>query len=361
MPDSSTIIQLLEENFVGVMIVGFLILFVVTNNNFEKRINRLFLAAACIVLLVIVEEAWEAQLALSPNYEPLRVLLSALGYTLRPAIPFLMILIAKKLPRKRLLLLSIPLILNALIAFSSLFCKISFGYSQENEFIRGPLGFTPFIVAGFYILLAIALVFQIYIDMGILEMLILSAIVLFTFLATILESIFHMQFIQCPCMATSLTFFYLFLHCNQNNRDPLTEALTRRRFYLDAKKNPAALSAVISLDLNDLKLINDQQSHMEGDKALNTVSMIIKQHKGVHAALYRVGGDEFIILCYKMKEDDIQKLIDKIRADLQKTPYRCAIGYAMNDANADFESVCHIADNLMYQNKREMKGNRRRS
>lgn len=350
------ILELIENNFVGVTLLLCLILFILTNNNFEKRTNRLFLIAAISILIVIIEEAWEAHLALSPVRQSLRVPLSALGYSLRPIIPFLTMLIAKKYSRKQLALLTAPMIFNTLIAFSSLFCGISFSYSADNEFVRGPLGYMPFIVAAFYVCGAIILLFKTYKDVGIMEMMILTAIVLLAFAATIMESRYHLQFIQCPGMATSLTFFYLFLHSNQNNRDPLTEALTRRRFYLDSENKDAALTAVISLDLNDLKKINDENSHMEGDKALYTVAQIVKRYTGLRAKLYRVGGDEFMILCYKMSEENIKKMIGMIRKDLENTPYRCAIGYAMNTEQMSFKEVCLAADNLMYENKRQMKG-----
>lgn len=350
------ILELIENNFVGVTLTLCLILFILTNNNFEERTNRLFLVAAVSILIVIIEEAWEAQLALSPVYQPLRVPLSALGYALRPALPFCTMLIARKFRGRQLALLAAPLVFNTLVAFSSLFCGLSFSYSADNKFVRGPLGYTPFIVAAFYVVGAIALLFITYKGGGRMEMMILTAIVLLAFLATIMESRFHLQFIQCPGMATSLTFFYMFLHSSQNNRDPLTEALTRRRFYLDSNKNHAAISAVISLDLNDLKKLNDQKSHLEGDRALCTVAKIVKRYMGLRATLYRVGGDEFMILCCKMDEENVQKIISMIRRDLEETDYRCAIGYAMKPAKMSFKSACHIADNAMYENKRQMKG-----
>lgn len=349
------LLQFIQDNIIAVTITVFLILFIITNNNFEKRTNQLFLAAAFCILILIFEEAWEANLALSPTYEPLRVPLSALGYTLRPIIPFFAMLIAKKFERKQLYILIIPLIINGLVAFSSLFCKISFSYTANNEFVRGVLGITPFIVAGFYVILAIYLMFITYKDMGLMEMLILSAIVLLAFITTIMESLFHLRFIQCPGMATSITFYYMFLHSNQNNRDPLTEALTRRRFYLDSKKYYSSLSAVVSLDINDLKKLNDQYTHVEGDKALSTVGRIVKNNIGTRASLYRTGGDEFIILCYKMNEEKVQQMIKKIQNDLNKTNYKCAIGYVMKSNQTNVESICRDADDIMYENKRNMK------
>lgn len=347
--------ELIQDNFVAVAITSFLILFIVTNNNFEKRINNLFLSAAACVLVLIVEEAWEAQLALSPTYEPLRVPLSAIGYALRPLVPFLLVQITKSFSKKRLVLLSLPLVFNTLVSFSALFCGISFSYSADNKFVRGPLGVTPFVVAAIYICFVLVLTLS-SCEMGSLtEAMIISAIVLLAFLSTILESIFHFQFIQNPSIATSITFYYLFLHSNRNNRDALTGSLTRRRFYIDSEKYKQTLSAVISVDLNNLKELNDIQGHVAGDKALITVAKTMGKYTGSKVSLYRIGGDEFMLLCYRMKEKHVIELISKIRADLEKTEYRCAIGYAICLQQSLFDSACQKADEMMYEDKRKMK------
>lgn len=353
------ILQLIEDNYVAVVITAFLMIFAYTNNNFEKNKNRMFLAAAYCILLLIIEEAWEAQLALRAKPTMLRVLLSAIGYSLRPMIPFFLCLTNKRYTRKQLFLLLIPLVYNGLVAFSALFSSISFSYSPDNHFVRGPLGITPFLIAAFYIAVLLYQTTRSWRKGGMKEAMILTAIVMLAFLSTVLESIFGFQFIQNPSMATSVTFFYLFLHSNQNNRDPLTGALTRRRFYLDADKHSSTLTAVISLDLNNLKTLNDQYGHLEGDRALTGVTDIIQHYMGTHSSLYRTGGDEFMILCYKMKAEAVETLIEKIRNDLSNTKYRCAIGYVLYTQQMNIERACQIADSVMYENKRLMKAESR--
>lgn len=350
------IFQLIQDNFVAVAISLFLILFILTNNNFPRRTNLLFLAATCCVLVLIVTEAWEAHLALSTVYQPLRVPLSAIGYTLRPTIPYLLMLMIRGRSKARFLPLTIPLLLNALTAFSALFCGISFGYTPDNAFLRGPLGYAPFLVAAFYMAVLLVYTFKTCRNGGRAEALILTAIVLLAFLSTVLESLFHFRFIQNPSMATSITFYYLFLHSNQSNRDTLTGALTRRRFYLDAQKYAASMTAVVSLDLNDLKQLNDRQGHLAGDQALRCVAAAIANHTGPNASLYRTGGDEFMLLCYKLDKAQVGELIAAIRADLARTSYRCAIGCAYFSHQEDFDAVCQLADNMMYDDKRRMKG-----
>lgn len=349
------ILDLIKENYVAVVITMLLIVFVLTNNNFEKRTNYFFLLSALCVLVLIVTEAWEARLALNDVYTPPRILLSAIGYSLRSLIPFLLIMTIKSYAGRQLMLFSLPALLNALVSFSALFCGISFGYTADNQFIRGPLGYLPFITAGVYIVILLALTVRNCRDGGIMEVMIITAIVLLAFLSTVLESIFAIPFIQNPSIATSITFYYLFLHTNRSNRDQLTGALNRRRFYLDAEKHKSTLAAIISLDVNNLKVLNDQYGHLEGDKALVAVTRLIKEHTGTHSALYRTGGDEFIILCYKMDEEAVRRMVGDICSELEQTEYRCAVGYAMYSPGMDFETACQMADNVMYDNKRRMK------
>lgn len=347
----------IQNNFVAIAIALFLSLFIITNNNFEKKTNRLFISAVFCVLVLIFEEAWEAQLAMNTVYTSPRITLSAIGYTLRPMIAYFLVNIFKNYNKAENIWLTAPLVINGLVAFSSLFCGISFGYTPDNEFVRGPLGYTPFVVSGFYIAILLVLTLKQYKNSNSKEAMIISAIVLLAFTSTVLESIFHFQFIQNPSIATSITFYYLFLHSNRNNRDPLTGALTRRRFYFDAQSFASSLSAVISLDINYLKELNDKRGHVAGDKALITIADTIKNHTSARVSFYRIGGDEFMILCYKKSEDEIKQLIGKIRADVKKTGYSCAIGYAMcpRAGKFDFDCVCQSADHMMYDDKRRIK------
>ncbi len=116
-----------------------------------------------------------------------------------------------------------------------------------------------------------------------------------------------------------------------------------------------SLTAVISIDLNNLKTINDHNGHAAGDTALCTIVSCIQNilPKGCH--LYRTGGDEFMILCSHCSKEEIPSLIAHIRKDLAKTPYSCAIGFATPDADLDFEQICSVADSAMYANKKELK------
>lgn len=354
------VFEIIQRNFVGVAINLFLILFILTNNNFEKRTNRLFLSAATCVLALIITETWEAQLALRSSYAAVRVPLSVIGYILRPTIAYLLVRMIQGNTGKSITLLTIPLIFNVVVCMTAFFSPVAFSYTLDNQFVRGPLGLTPFIVAGFYVIILLALNMRGFRNGWSMEAMIVSAIVMLAFISTVMESVFRFQSIQNASIGISITYYYLFLHSNRNNRDPLTGVLTRSRFYLDGEKHSSSLTAVISLDLNNLKTLNDQYGHEAGDRALvvtaDTISKCLPRGAGGHAALYRIGGDEFMILCYRLSEDDVQVMISRIRMEMAKTEYSCAMGYAVFSQNMELDQACHLADKAMYENKRHMKG-----
>lgn len=345
----------IEQNFITIVITLFLIMFILTNSNFEEKTNHLFLASALCILILIAEETWEVQFAQQTTQSQMRVLLSAIGYTLRPTAVYFLVLIIYQKTLKHISILSIPIIINAIVSFSALFCNWAFWYTPNNEFVRGPLGVIPFIVAGFYVIMLLYRTIKESRKGSVVEVMILCSIGFLTVIATIMESVFGFRGIQTACGGISITFFYLFLHTNQNNRDPLTGALTRRKFYLDGAKYNNILTAVISLDLNDLKELNDEYGHLEGDKALISITQIVKKYMNKNSALYRTGGDEFMILCYRMDEEKVKNLISHLQNDMQRTSYRCAFGYALHNSQKALDLTCQIADSAMYENKAVMK------
>lgn len=114
----------------------------------------------------------------------------------------------------------------------------------------------------------------------------------------------------------------------------------------------ANLSAVISIDLNELKKWNDQYGHAQGDDAICSLVQCVNSALPENCFLYRVGGDEFMILCFNQKSSTVEKIKDKIQKNISKTPYSCAIGIAYNDGESDFNKLCSWADKAMYEEKK---------
>lgn len=126
------------------------------------------------------------------------------------------------------------------------------------------------------------------------------------------------------------------------------------------------LLAVLFLDLDRFKSINDSLGHAQGDLLLKKVAIRLNQTLANDARAYRYGGDEFIILIEKTNQQEIEQLTKRLMKNLI-TPYTMdgleivntpSIGISIypNDG-IDSETLIKKADNAMYHAKRVGKSN----
>lgn len=347
--------QLIQLNFGTVILMICLLIFIMTNNYFDKRIKILFGASCMLVLCLVVADSVEYWTSTLPELTVLRIWMSAIGYSLRPAIIFVVILIMLRRHKQKLIWLTIPLIINTFLAFSALYTDIAYSYSPDNEFIRGPLGYFAFVTSGFYALVLLLCTLKQYKSIHFSETFITIAVVCTFVISTVMESVWKYDGVINTTGATALVFYYLYLNTQQFKRDSMTKTLNRRCFYLDAQKNISNLSAVMSIDLNNLKQWNDENGHAKGDDAICTLANCVQTVLPRNCFLYRTGGDEFMILCFHKKESQVKQLLVNIKAEVSKTPYSCAIGIAYNENQIDFDKLCSEADKAMYEDKFNIK------
>ena len=122
----------------------------------------------------------------------------------------------------------------------------------------------------------------------------------------------------------------------------------------------------VMLDLNNLKVINDNYGHEKGDIAIQNLCRMIGE-VFAHSPAFRVGGDEFVVLLQDEDYRDAESLVKRFKdrgrgssADRSAKPWdrvTGAIGYALYDERLDSgpESVLSRADREMYTCKKNMK------
>lgn len=106
--------------------------------------------------------------------------------------------------------------------------------------------------------------------------------------------------------------------------DTLT-SLYNRRYLLDvfpklqaqAKRDSNLLSAIM-IDLDHFKLINDKYGHLAGDQCLMEFSAVMRNQSRQNDYLFRLGGEEFLILTLGENVDGVMALAEKIRQALEK-------------------------------------------
>lgn len=125
-------------------------------------------------------------------------------------------------------------------------------------------------------------------------------------------------------------------------------------------------SAVVMMDADGLKEINDTYGHDKGDIYLQSIAGIIQQFGTAGSLAARQSGDEFILFLYQYKsEQELLKAICMLECaqnqstaaldDQVSVPLRFSLGYSLNRADATYQDLIREADQKMYENKRERK------
>ena len=346
--------DLVLMDYAAVMLTICLLSFIITNDYFAKRTRELFLRACFLLLVLVVADSIEYWTATFNHFSILRVWMSAIGYSLRPAIIYVIISLMNSREKSKKWML-VPIVINAFIAFSVLFTDVAYSYTADNQFVRGPIGYFAFVTSGIYLVVLFIYTYRMYRISDIWEMCVTVVAMVMLTISVIFESVLKLEGMINTMGAVTIVFYYLYLNTQQFKRDALTGVLNRRCFYLDAEKRNEHISAVISIDLNNLKMWNDEYGHAKGDEAIKTIVQSIQRVLDKNCFLYRTGGDEFMVLCFEKQRDMIEKMLKDMHAELEKTPYNCAIGVAYREAEESFQELCSCADREMYENKARMK------
>lgn len=143
--------------------------------------------------------------------------------------------------------------------------------------------------------------------------------------------------------------------------DVLTQ-LRNRAFFVEelnriTRKGPWPLS-VVTLDLNGLKLVNDEQGHAAGDAMLRRVGEVLTKAVDDTCCAARVGGDEFTILLPGIDERGAMALTERIASLVELNnqfysgePLSMAVGVASCSSGDQVEATLNRADHAMYAEK----------
>ena len=312
-------------------------------------IQRMYVLIVGVFLLSVVVYL-EFLLADQGTGRDLRIVLMAIRYS---ATPFIVAQVIFTLIKKQSRLLFVPAVALAVIDIISIFTGVVFRIDAAGVFSRGPLGMLPFVVAGLY---CVALLFILFRNCNRQAMEIIP--IVFLCIALLSGLLFPFVFgkayanIFCTTIAVALFVYYEFMILQLTKKDSLTGLLNRHAFYADLMKNPEDLSALVSIDMNGLKTINDTEGHAAGDEAISTLARCFQRALTRRQSAYRIGGDEFVILCRRCSHDDLAQLVERIRRSVADTPYSCAIGYSEAAYGTKPASeMLRESDKMMYAEK----------
>lgn len=163
---------------------------------------------------------------------------------------------------------------------------------------------------------------------------------------------------------------------HERDHDSMTQLLNRRAFYNSAYeifKEPENMrvAAVIMLDIDNLKYVNDTYGHDKGDKYIIAAAKSLEKTCNEYtdkAIISRLAGDEFSIILYGAnKKEEIRQIAVQILENISNTKITVAIGVEMllrvsiglswyPDDSLTFNKLLKFADYAMYQVKNSTKG-----
>ena len=145
------------------------------------------------------------------------------------------------------------------------------------------------------------------------------------------------------------------------NRMCCERDLTR---YIDEAKTSGRSGAIIYLDLDDFKHINDGLGHQYGDVLLKAISNSMRRIEGIENTCYRMGGDEFVIIVPCSSYPKFEAIKEEIRVVFNKpwflkgADYYCTSSIGIVTFPEDGDTVQELikkADIAMYQAKKSGK------
>ncbi len=154
--------------------------------------------------------------------------------------------------------------------------------------------------------------------------------------------------------------------------DPLTEALNRHAFH-SLLRSPERGQEVITsgsvavLDIDNLKPINDTMGHTVGDKAIRAVARAMRSLVRADDMLFRWGGDEFLVLMFKLPQPEASRRIAKLNQILEENAERwigmpvtvtVSFGVAGFTSLPDLGLAIEQADKAMYAQRNQLRGRR---
>lgn len=148
------------------------------------------------------------------------------------------------------------------------------------------------------------------------------------------------------------------------NHDSMTMLYNRRDLdklgnrFLKAGHDMGNTVYVAYFDLDRLKHINDQFGHKQGDFAIKAVAEMLKKYFPEPNLIFRLGGDEFLVLCSGLSEAELEENCRALQSDLNRVreenncPYELSVssGYVASPAGETrkLAEYVHLADDKMY-------------
>lgn len=350
-----SLLEYLGTNLPLIIITIIIISILATSVYFRKMTVITFLVVAFLLVAFSVVNYIEEYLSNLPTYSIWRAILTALKYSIPPFIFASIGLNVFDPIFKYKHFIYAPALLLLILCIISIPTGIVF-YFLENSFQRGVLGYLPFIISALYLAFVLFVLVN-KISRNVEDILPIVLISLFVISALVFPLVLQEYFEKWngTLMAASVLMFCIYLLQQFAKKDQLTNLLNRQSLYNDADKGGGhhKYPLVIFIDMNGLKKINDSKGHTAGDAALIRLARSLVAATSYKERIYRIGGDEFIILSRGDTVEEYNDLATNIRNKCEENKVEVSIGYCIRPSNMTFDEAYKLADQNMYEEKKQ--------
>ena len=149
---------------------------------------------------------------------------------------------------------------------------------------------------------------------------------------------------------------------NKAQRDSLTHLynLEAGKYIIDEyiKKNPKQQNALIVLDIDHFKEVNDTYGHLVGNELLIALAKYLLFHTNSNDIVIRMGGDEFVVFLKNVHDDltypcnQLMSHLNEISLSHHGIHFSISMGVYTFSNEQNFDNIFKIADDALYHSKR---------
>ncbi|MDD4369401.1 MAG: GGDEF domain-containing protein [Oscillospiraceae bacterium] len=337
-----------------------------TNDVMSPRTKHYFRLSIWAIILTTSAEVLTLYLNNGqPAYRYASIFFDMLGFAISPFIPLLTGRAISRQITRLLTVFWIPPVINLLAALLSVWFPILFYVSPANVYQRGEF-FGVFVFAyinGMIYLLIESLLETIRYQIK--NRPILLFLFTFLLLGTTFQIVDYNLRLSWICVSFAMCLYYT--NCSEmyHQIDTLTELLNRSVYESWIRRMDGKAGVmIIYLDIDGFKQVNDRYGHLFGDRCLSEIAAQIRRHFARLGACFRIGGDEFCVICHNKDErmisracDRFNQKINQLRLTQQANLPTVSWGYALYDGKkGQIEKTIAQADRQMYACKAARRG-----
>lgn len=375
--------------FIEVLTLFVIIVHLFDNETLSRRVRKEFIIIAILIGICSICEYVGLYLNGSDKiFTTIHGVVKAIEFSIAPIIPALYakIVVKKKTKKRFRITIIIMLLTNIICEVISIFTPFIFAINEENIYVHSFFYFYYIIMYCLGIIYFVFVLIKYTKKYQSRNIATLSAILLFLICGFAVKAFNSNIYTDWLIVTISLMLFIIYYSDLALKVDALTNLLNRKSYENRINKIDYQ-TAIIVLDANNFKLINDKYGHQFGDKILKVIAKIIIKAYGKYGYCYRIGGDEFCVVLkrgvleelvkHQKNNYDRYKIINGLNKEFDDLLAEIYDEYPMlKDGvskgfgiyygnNDDYKGVIHssesirevikIADERMYKNKEKMK------